>query len=91
MPENKEITAEEYEEYKKLKCFESEISENYYHLYMQVLHMRLLITAYAENDDGDYTYNPKEIFDFSESMYSSSLKIRNFIHQYHNSKDKTGG
>lgn len=84
MPEKIEITAEEYEEYKRLQKFENEISDEYYHLYMQVLHMKLLVFAYAENDSGG-TYNSKDIFelifDLCEDMYPRALEIQNLIHK----------
>lgn len=85
MPEKTEITAQEYEEFKRLKKFENEINENYYNLYLQILHMQLLVLAYFDNEADHHLYNTDDIFNLIFNacceMYSSALKIQNTVYQ----------
>lgn len=80
MPKRTEMTVEEYEKYKK---FVNEINENYYDLYLQILHMQLLVYAYFDNEAAHHSYSSDEIFsliiDLCDELYKSSSKIYNLL------------
>lgn len=86
MKEAVKITPKEYEEFKKLKRFELEISDNYETLFQQVLHMQLLIFAYFDNNAEHHSYNSDDmfnlIFNACEEMYASALKLQNIVQDY---------
>lgn len=85
MDKELKFTAEECAEYKKLKKFNREISDNYEVLYQQVLHMQLLVSAYFDNETNHHSYRSDDIFDLifhaCEEMHSSAWKMYNMVYE----------